>query len=172
MRRRLARISEPLDVDLPDPGVRMELWFARHWLPYERHTPLTGDDVRPAWHLLLQGRVLPLIEEVFDRPRTRFQLPVTEHLFAPDHLAACQTASAPALGEPADQEQTAPVREPCRLAVARHGLRTLRAPTSRNNAAPQRVLTKAGFAPVGPADPTDLGGEPGTWYQLDLVLQP
>ena len=39
---------------------------------------------------------------------------------------------------------TAGVRELCRLAVARHGLRTLRAGTSRENVASQRVLTKAG----------------------------
>jgi ribosomal-protein-alanine N-acetyltransferase len=67
---------------------------------------------------------------------------------------------------------TAAVRELCRLAAARHGLRTLRAATSRDNAASQKVLTKAGFVPVGPADPADLGGKPGTWYQRDLVLQP
>ncbi len=67
---------------------------------------------------------------------------------------------------------TATVLELCRLAAARHGLRTLRAATSRDNAASQRVLTKAGFVPVGPADPADLGGKPGTWYQLDLVLRP
>ena len=63
---------------------------------------------------------------------------------------------------------TATVRELCRLAAARHGLRTLRAATSRDNAASQKVLTKAGFVPVGPADPADLGGKPGTWYQRDL----
>ena len=67
---------------------------------------------------------------------------------------------------------TATVRELCRLAAARHGLHTLRAATSHANAASQKVLTKAGFAPVGPADPTDLGGKPGTWYQRDLALQP
>ncbi|WOX13506.1 PucR family transcriptional regulator [Streptomyces sp. N50] len=33
VRHRLARIAELLDVDLQDPGVRMELWFALHWLP-------------------------------------------------------------------------------------------------------------------------------------------
>ena len=64
---------------------------------------------------------------------------------------------------------TAAVRELCRLAAARHGLRTLRAATARENAASQRVLTKAGFVPVGPADPADLGGKPGTWYQRDLA---
>ncbi|HEY5358006.1 MAG TPA: GNAT family N-acetyltransferase, partial [Streptosporangiaceae bacterium] len=64
---------------------------------------------------------------------------------------------------------TAAVRELCRLAAARHGLRTLRAATARENAAPQKVLTKAGFVPVGPADPADLGGKPGTWYQRDLA---
>ncbi|MET8180715.1 GNAT family N-acetyltransferase [Streptomyces sp. NPDC005336] len=66
---------------------------------------------------------------------------------------------------------TATVRELCRLAAARHGLRTLRAATARDNAASQRVLIKAGFVPVGPADPAHLGGKPGTWYQRDLVLR-
>ncbi|MFF1443124.1 GNAT family N-acetyltransferase [Streptomyces sp. NPDC058295] len=64
---------------------------------------------------------------------------------------------------------TTTVRELCRLAAARHGLRTLRAGTSRENVASQKVLTKAGFAPAGPAD---LGGKPGTWYQRDLTVQP
>jgi ribosomal-protein-alanine N-acetyltransferase len=64
---------------------------------------------------------------------------------------------------------TATVREVCRLAAARHGLRTLRAATARENAASQKVLAKAGFIPVGPADPADLGGKPGTWYQRELA---
>jgi [ribosomal protein S5]-alanine N-acetyltransferase len=63
---------------------------------------------------------------------------------------------------------TATVRELCRIATARHGLRTLRAATSHENAASQKVLTKAGFVPVGPATPADLGGKSGTWYQYDL----
>ena len=63
---------------------------------------------------------------------------------------------------------TATVRELCQLAAARHGLRTLRAATSLQNAASQKVLTKAGFVPVGPADPADIGGKQGTWYQRDL----
>ena len=67
---------------------------------------------------------------------------------------------------------TATVRELCRLAAARHGLHTLRAATASANAASQKVLTKAGFVPVGPADPAGLGGKPGTWYQRDLALQP
>jgi RimJ/RimL family protein N-acetyltransferase len=66
---------------------------------------------------------------------------------------------------------TATVRELCRIAATRHGLRTLRAATSHANAASQKVLTKAGFVLVGPADPADLGGKPGSWYQRDLVLQ-
>jgi [ribosomal protein S5]-alanine N-acetyltransferase len=61
---------------------------------------------------------------------------------------------------------TATVRELCRLAAARHGLHTLRAAASRDNAASQRVLAKAGFVPVGPAD---IGGKQGTWYQRDLA---
>jgi len=63
---------------------------------------------------------------------------------------------------------TTTVRELCRIAVARHGLRTLRAATSHDNAASQKVLARAGFVPVGPATPADLGGKPGTWYQRDL----
>src|SRR2546430_11173075 len=65
---------------------------------------------------------------------------------------------------------TATVRELCRVAPAQHGLRTLRAATARQNVASQKVLAKAGFVPVGPADPAHLGGKPGTWYQRDLVL--
>jgi ribosomal-protein-alanine N-acetyltransferase len=64
---------------------------------------------------------------------------------------------------------TRSVRELCRIAAARHGLRTLRAATSHGNAASQKVLAKAGFVPVGPADPASLGGKPGTWYQRDLA---
>ena len=64
---------------------------------------------------------------------------------------------------------TAAVRELSRLAAARHGLRTLKAATSHENVASQKVLAKAGFAPVGPADPAHIGGKQGTWYQLDLT---
>jgi ribosomal-protein-alanine N-acetyltransferase len=67
---------------------------------------------------------------------------------------------------------TATVRELCQLAAERHGLRTLRAATARGNTASQKVLAKAGFVPVGPADPADLGGKPGSWYQRDLEVQP
>ncbi|MEV6587033.1 GNAT family N-acetyltransferase [Streptomyces acidicola] len=63
---------------------------------------------------------------------------------------------------------TATVRELFRMATAMHDLRTLRAATSHDNAASQKVLTKAGFVPVGPATPADLGGKSGTWYQRDL----
>lgn len=63
---------------------------------------------------------------------------------------------------------TATVRELCRMVTAMHGLRTLRAATSHDNAASQKVLAKAGFFPVGPATPADLGGKSGTWYQRDL----
>lgn len=64
---------------------------------------------------------------------------------------------------------TSTVRELCRLAATRHGLRTLRAATSSQNIASQKVLTKAGFVPVGPAGPADLGGKTGIWYQRDLT---
>lgn len=43
------------------------------------------------------------------------------------------------------------------------------AATTRENVASQKVLTKAGFVSVGPADPADLGGKPGTLYQRDLA---
>ena len=64
---------------------------------------------------------------------------------------------------------TTSVREMCRLAAARHGLRVLRAATSHANVASQKVLAKAGFVPVGPADPAELGGKRGTRYQRDLT---
>lgn len=67
---------------------------------------------------------------------------------------------------------TAALGELCRLAVERHGLRTLRAAVAHQNPASQRVLAKAGFAPVGPAGPADLGGKQGSWYQRDLVSAP
>ena len=65
---------------------------------------------------------------------------------------------------------TATVRELCRLAAATYGLHTLRAATARQNVASQRVLAKAGFVVAGPADPADLGGKPGTWYQRTLSV--
>ena len=64
---------------------------------------------------------------------------------------------------------TATVQDLCQVAAARHGLRTLRAATSHENVASQKVLAKAGFVPVGPAGPADLGGKSGTWYQRNLA---
>jgi ribosomal-protein-alanine N-acetyltransferase len=63
---------------------------------------------------------------------------------------------------------TAAVRELCQLAPARHGVRTLRAGTSHANIASQKVLTKAGFVQVGLADPADIGGNEGPWFELAL----
>jgi ribosomal-protein-alanine N-acetyltransferase len=65
---------------------------------------------------------------------------------------------------------TATVLDLCQVAVAQHGLRTLRAATSSDNAASQKVLAKAGFVPVGPAGPADLGGKSGAWYQRNLAV--
>ncbi len=62
---------------------------------------------------------------------------------------------------------TATVRELCQLAAEQYGLRMLRAATTRENVASQKVLTKAGFVPVGPAD---IGGKAGTWYERDLAI--
>ncbi len=61
---------------------------------------------------------------------------------------------------------TETVKELCRLAAAQYGLRTLTAQTTYDNVASQNVLTKAGFAPAGPAQP---GGRPGTRFQRDLA---
>jgi len=61
---------------------------------------------------------------------------------------------------------TATVQELCRLAATQYRLRTLRAAATHENVASQKVLTKAGFVPTGPAEP---GGRPGTWYRRDLV---
>jgi ribosomal-protein-alanine N-acetyltransferase len=55
----------------------------------------------------------------------------------------------------------------CRLAASQYGLRTIRAQTTHDNIASQRVLAKAGFLPGGPATP---GGKPGTWYHRDLAV--
>ncbi|MFF6785095.1 GNAT family N-acetyltransferase [Streptomyces sp. NPDC012510] len=65
---------------------------------------------------------------------------------------------------------TTTVRELCRLAASRYGLRALRAATAHENAASRKVLVKAGFVLVGPAGPSDLGGKTGSWYQRDLVV--
>jgi [ribosomal protein S5]-alanine N-acetyltransferase len=60
---------------------------------------------------------------------------------------------------------TATVRDLCRLAASQYGLRTLRAGTTHDNIASQKVLARTGFVAVGPAT---LGGRPGTWYRRDL----
>jgi ribosomal-protein-alanine N-acetyltransferase len=53
----------------------------------------------------------------------------------------------------------------CRLAREEYGLRTLRAATSNENVASQRVLVKAGFVGIGPAE---VGGRQGIRYELAL----
>jgi ribosomal-protein-alanine N-acetyltransferase len=64
---------------------------------------------------------------------------------------------------------TAGVLELCLLAASRHGVKTLRAAASTENVASQKVLLKSGFIPVGPADPSELGGREGSWYQRNLT---
>lgn len=66
---------------------------------------------------------------------------------------------------------TATVRELCRLAAERHGVRTVWAAAAHSNVASQRVLAKAGFVPIGRAEPADLGGKQGTWYERDLTVE-
>jgi RimJ/RimL family protein N-acetyltransferase len=60
---------------------------------------------------------------------------------------------------------TMAVRELCDLAAETHGLRRIVAATSLPNIPSQKVLTKAGFTLVGPADPADVGGKPGNRYE-------
>jgi RimJ/RimL family protein N-acetyltransferase len=63
---------------------------------------------------------------------------------------------------------TTAVRQLCELAAEQYGLRTLRAAAADANVASQRVLIKAGFVRTGPAAPAEVGGEPGSWFRLDL----
>jgi ribosomal-protein-alanine N-acetyltransferase len=58
------------------------------------------------------------------------------------------------------------LRQLCQKARDDYGLRTLRASTSDENVASQRVLEKAGFVADGPAD---VAGRTGVWYELDLA---
>ena len=64
---------------------------------------------------------------------------------------------------------TAAVRDLCLLASTEHGVRTFRAAASHENVASQRVLLKAGFVEVGPAEPSDIGGKQGSWFQRDAL---
>ena len=52
------------------------------------------------------------------------------------------------------------------------GCASIRAATTHDNIASQKVLTNTGFVPVGPADPAHIGGKQGTWYQRDLPADP
>ncbi len=64
---------------------------------------------------------------------------------------------------------TATVRKLCRVAAARHGLSAITAATSAENVASRKVLVKAGFVPVGLANPAAIGGKAGTMYRKDLT---
>ena len=61
---------------------------------------------------------------------------------------------------------TAGLRELCGLAASTHGVRKMRARTTHENVASQRVLVKAGFAADGKAD---VGGRAGIWYERVLT---
>ncbi|MBW4079368.1 MAG: GNAT family N-acetyltransferase [Acidobacteria bacterium] len=60
---------------------------------------------------------------------------------------------------------TAAVNELCQIAVEQYGVQRLRATVTHGNVASQKVLTRNGFIPDGPAEP---GGRPGTWYLRTL----
>lgn len=57
---------------------------------------------------------------------------------------------------------TAGLQELCLRAAGQYGLSTLRAVTSKENVASQRVLEKAGFVSVGESD---VAGRPGIAYE-------
>jgi len=61
---------------------------------------------------------------------------------------------------------TSALRDLCGLAGDDYGLQSLRAEASHENVASQRVLVKAGFVAIGPAE---VGGREGAWYELALV---
>jgi len=61
---------------------------------------------------------------------------------------------------------TSGLRTLCRVAGEKYALRRLRAATSNENVASQRVLAKAGFVAIGP---TEVGGRQGAWYELALA---
>jgi ribosomal-protein-alanine N-acetyltransferase len=60
---------------------------------------------------------------------------------------------------------TSTLQELCKLAAEQYGLDTIRAATSNENIASQRVLEKAGFVSVGV---TDVAGRSGTAYECIL----
>jgi ribosomal-protein-alanine N-acetyltransferase len=62
---------------------------------------------------------------------------------------------------------TAAVRDMCELAASEHGLRRLRARTTLDNLASQKVLSKAGFNAVGRVE---VGGRAGTRYERSLSV--
>ena len=61
---------------------------------------------------------------------------------------------------------TATVQELCGPAAAQYGLHSLKAMTTDENVASQRVLIKAGFVPAGP---TEIAGKPARWYHRTLT---
>lgn len=63
---------------------------------------------------------------------------------------------------------TGAVRAVCQIARDDLGLRAVEAAAADDNLASQRVLIKADFTPIGPADPADVGGSPGQRYRLTL----
>jgi ribosomal-protein-alanine N-acetyltransferase len=66
---------------------------------------------------------------------------------------------------------TATVIDLCRIAASQHGVRIVRAATSHANVASRAVLLKAGFEPVAPADPSEIGGKEGMWFERALDTQ-
>ena len=60
---------------------------------------------------------------------------------------------------------TSGLRDLCRIAGEEYGLRTLRAVTTDENVASQRVLANAGFVVIGPAE---VAGRQGVRYELSL----
>jgi ribosomal-protein-alanine N-acetyltransferase len=66
---------------------------------------------------------------------------------------------------------TTTVDQLCREAATTLALGVIRAATSEANIPSRRVLVKAGFVRVGPADPAELGGRPGSWYERRIAIR-
>jgi ribosomal-protein-alanine N-acetyltransferase len=67
---------------------------------------------------------------------------------------------------------TSTVGDLCALAESQHAVTKLRAATSDSNQASRRVLLNNGFVLAEPADPADLGGKTGNWYERDFEMEP
>lgn len=67
---------------------------------------------------------------------------------------------------------TSTVGDLCALAISQHAVTKLRAATTDRNDASRRVLLNNKFVLAEPANPADIGGEIGSWYERDFGMEP